>query len=657
MITKLPSVPTVPSNIDPQLAHVLNALKANIEAIHSGSATLPYVTPAQLTAAVGDAASLLKDEPDTTPPIALDNLEVVGGVLFNMLTWGVLPGNIDHIKIYRAATNNRTLATAIGTTQYTIWADYIPEGVNTKYYYWLRAVSKAGVLGSWNLVKGHISTAGTSATPLGIGDEQVGTISASKIYCLTLAALSANLGVVTAGRMWSGDKMFDVNLTDKYIIIGSGTAKPAGVTGTWYGSRYINISSGNITNYEWNGKAYVESKSLRVIEVGTAANNSTVVLSKYYKTQPQIIVSPDSIQCYSASYKDFDQTLQIAPKNIKEVVAGSGKWQFQIVAQLVKASGSVTGTPNWSSGTQANAGIQSGTYTTPPSTTRIEVGCTFVSARGTGTAPNYYYRAVTFSMYARASGSSAAFGILATKTFSVGATVEYVSATLDGALGYAAAWDFYVVATFSDLNGTTFAYGAGGFNYAPDVVLRLAADTAITSITSTDATVRTASPSFTLPAFTPTAGYSVYEVNYSASYGAYLSAVTTGSDGLAQARASIGGLVNASAIASGSNISDVKGNVNVPQGTITASNSSYSPVVSGFAPMSVSGLVNFGVQVGTGIAQFKIFAAGTQAVIKQRQAIGNSATPSNSLSLIWHRSTMATSQTLANGTLNYTAIL
>jgi len=657
MSTKLPSVPTIPSGIDPQLAHVLNAMKANIEALSSGSATLPYVTPSQLTTAVGEAASLFKDDPDTSPPIALDNLEVVGGVLFNMLTWGVLPGNIDHIKIYRAASDNRTLATVVGTTQYTLWADYIPEGVNTKYYYWLRAVSKAGVLGSWNLVKGHVSTAGTSAAPLGINDSQMDKITARSIAVLDLAAIKANLGTVTAGRMWSGDKMFDVNLTDKYIIIGSGTAKPAGVTGTWYGSRYINMSSGNITNYEWNGKAYVESKSLRVIEVGTAANNSTVVLNKYYKTQPQIIVSPDSIQCYSKDYKDFDQTLQIAPKNIKEVVAGSGKWQFQIVAQLVKAAGSVTASPNDSSGTLATPVIQSRIRTTPPNTTRIEVGCTFVSTRGTGTAPNYYYRNVTFSLYARASGTSAAFGILATKTFGVGATLEFVSATLEGTLGYAAEWDFYVIATFSDTNGTTFANGAGGFNYAPDVVLSLGADTAITSITSTDATVLTASPSFNLPAFTPTAGFSVYEVNYSASYGAYLSAVTTGSDGLAQARASIGGLVNVSAIASGYNKSDVKGNVNVPQGTITASSTSYSPVVSGFAPMSVSGLVNFGIQVGTGTAQFKIFAAGTQAVIKQRQAIGNSATQSNSLTLIWHRSTLAASQTLANGTLNYTAIL
>jgi predicted phage tail protein len=199
MATNLPSVPSIPGNLDPQLMQVLSAMKANIEAIGKGNvaaiaAPTDAITNAQLSGAIAEAVDLFKDPPDLEPPIALDSLVVVGGILFNMLTWGDLPGNIDHIRIYRAAGDDRTAATVIGTTQFCIWADYIPEGVNTRYFYWIRGVSKAGILGSWNLVNGSVSTAGTSAVPLGIGDQQVGTISASKIYCLTLAALSANLG-------------------------------------------------------------------------------------------------------------------------------------------------------------------------------------------------------------------------------------------------------------------------------------------------------------------------------------------------------------------------------------------------------------------------------------------------------------------------------
>jgi hypothetical protein len=660
MPTNLPSIPTISgNNIDPQVFQVLSALTANVVALRDGNVALPYVTAEQLSGAVSNAADLfIGDTPSLEPPIALDNLEVIGGILFNMLTWGQLPGNVDHINIYRAASNDRTISRVVGTTQFCIWADYIPEGVNTKYYYWLRVVSKAGIEGSWNLVDGHVSTTGTSATPMGIGDKQVGTISASKIYCLTLAALSANLGTVTAGKLNSFDNMFQVNLTDKYIIIGSGTANPGHIS-PWYGSRYIAISSGNIIEYEWTGTKYTDSKSLRVIEVGTAYNNSTVVLTKFYRTQPKIIVSPDSIQCYSAAHKEVDQTLQIAPTSIREVTAGSGIWQFQAVAQLVMAAGSDTKSPNWNSGGTAGGSIQSGTYATPTNTRSLSVNVAFSSSRGTGTAPDFYNRLVSYSLYARTAGTGA-YSIRATTNVPLGATLSAVNGTLSYDFGYAGTWEFYVVATYSDAGGT-FASGTGGYDYAADVVLRLAGDTALANINSSGATVAQAM-SFTLPAFTPTAGYSVYNVNYTASYGYYISATAqgSGSSGAGTASAGISGLINDSVSASGYSDTRSTGAQNVPSpmGSISASNTSYNPGVSGFATISATGSTGGGgAVVGWGVAQFKVFAAGTQAVIQQRKPILNSATASNSLSLINYTSTLSSAVTLANGTLNYTAIL
>jgi hypothetical protein len=646
MSAKLPSVPSIPGNLDPQLMQVLSAMKANIEAIHSGEAALPYVTASQLNAATAPPVDIIVDPPNTTPPAALDKLEVIGGVLFNLLTWGTLPGGLDHIKVYRAAINNRTLAKVVGTTQDVIWADYIPDGVKTKYYYWLRAVSSGGILGAWNLVNGHVSTAGTSATPLGIGDKQMGTISASKIACLNLAALSANLGTVTAGRLHSGDEMFSIDLVNKNITLGSGTVKPAGYGGKWWGSRYMAMASGNITNYEWTGKAYVESKSLRVIEAGTVQNNSTVVLKKFFKTQPKIIVSPDSIQSYSSANSGQDQTLQIAPTDIKEVQAGSGIWSFKVVAQLVLANNSKTFTPNQSSGPKAVEIVNSSVQVTPNNTTALTVNVTFSSIKGTGLAPNYCYRNVSYALYARAKGATAWITV-ATAAGGLGATLAEVGGSLT------AYWQFYVGATFSD-GGGTFISGAGGYD-SFDTILRLAGDTVITTVTS-DGAQRTDSPTFTLPDFTPAAGYSVYNVNYNVVWGGYLNSATYASGGTAAA--SLSGLVNFNVSSSGAGDTDSLGDVNTPQGTIQSTGTSYSKTVGGFVTLSASGShTDSQILLGKATAQFKVFAAGTQALVQQRKPYGNVTTPSNTLTLTNYIVTLTGAKTLANGTLNYTAIL
>lgn len=657
MSSNLPSVPSIPGGIDPQIAAVLSAMKSNIEALHNGTADTPYATKAQLEAGISGLVDLLPpDAPSLEPPVALNNLVVVGGVLFNMLTWGVLPGNIDHIKIYRAGRDDRTVAHIVGTTQYCIWADYIPDGVDTKFYYWIRAVSKAGVLGSWNLVNGKVSTAGTCAAPLGIGDEQVSQITAAKIFCLDLAALNANLGKVRSGKMVSYDGMFQVNLTDKYIIVGSGTALPPGVSAAgWWGNRYLAISSGDVVNYEWTGSKYVESKSLRTIETGVAPNNTTVVLNRFYRTQPSIIVSPNTLQSYSYLKAAVDQTLQLSAVDIKETSPGSGSWSFRVLAQLVLAGGTNTQAPNENSGTIPAAEINSALHVTPPDTVALSVAIALTSYRGTGTAPNFYKRIAYYTLYARPAGAGA-FSPVASYSLGIGPTLSAVNATLAANFGYAATWEFYVHVSYADLDGSAFASGAGGYNYAPDVTLALAADTAVTSITSNGAE-QTASPSFTLPAFTATPGYDVYDVTYTASYGYYLYAVCNAFGAPTPAAiAQLSGLINkyiSVDAMQGSVNADGTKDVPAPMGAISSGSTGYSPTVGGFVRLSARG----SSPGGNATAQFKIFAAGTQAVIKQRQVITNATTPANGLVLGSYTSTITGATTLASGTLNYTAIL
>ena len=297
-MSDLPSVPSVPSDIDPQLYQVLTAIKQNIDAAQVNAPVTQESMSSAIALAISGVATDLTNTSgtvltntigtvDMTPPTAVSSLTVTGGVLYNYLGWGTLPGNFDHVEVWRSATNDRTVAALIGTSLFTVYADYLPAGVNTLYYYWIRAISKAGVAGAWNA----LADEGVSAKPLGIGDSQLSTISATKIDCLTLSAIKANLGDVTAGTLKSGDAMFIVDLVNKFIIVGNGTNNPGSVS-PWYGSEYVDVRSGSLTTYQWDGSTYSSSKSLRVIETGVGNNGVAVSLTKYYSSQPQIIVSP-----------------------------------------------------------------------------------------------------------------------------------------------------------------------------------------------------------------------------------------------------------------------------------------------------------------------------------------------------------------------------
>ncbi|MDP1774269.1 MAG: hypothetical protein Q8L15_18530 [Methylobacter sp.] len=635
-MSNIPAIPSIPSDIDPQLAMLLIAIKANLDYLQASTTTIDVssINQTQLAATVTDIVATTLTAVDLSAPPAIDGLTVVGGALGNLITWGALPGNVDHIDIYRAATNDRTVASVVGTSKINYYQDYIPAGVGTNYYYWIQAISKEGATGMWNTVGGQVSSSGTSAIPLGIGDSQVSVISATKIYALSLAALTATLGDVTAGTLKSGDRRFVVNLVDKEIIIASDAADP---DNAWNGGNYIKIKNGSVETYAWNGSVHVFSKSLQAIEVGVASNGSTVSLTKFYPTQPKITVSPNTVQCYSAANTAVDQTLQFSATNIQETTPGSGAWTFTATAQLVLASGTNVVSPNWSSGVSSSSPLQTPTYTSPANTTDISVNIDLTSFRGTGTAPDYYNRTVTYGIYARTGAD--AFALKGSRTVGIGSVLTAVNDTLSAAMGAAGAWDFYVTAAYSDAGGT-FAYGSGGYNYAADITVSLAADTGLFSFTGSTGQ----SPvSCTLPSFTPTSGYSVYQVDYTISYGRYWQSSGAGTVFLTDS-------INGGAIDFASRYSTI-GTLNVPSatGSIAYTQSSYATAHS---PLSMV------IESDTSsLIQAKIFAAGTHAVVKQRQPITNSTTASNTLKLISYNNTISGATTLASGTLNWMAIL
>lgn len=79
---------------------------------------------------------------------------------------------------------------------------------------------------------------------------------------------------------------------------------------------YVDITTGDITTYQYIAGAYRAMKSLRKMEVGVGENGTTITLPGYWPSQPKIQVSPNALQCYDASYPNQSQQLRCYAENI-----------------------------------------------------------------------------------------------------------------------------------------------------------------------------------------------------------------------------------------------------------------------------------------------------------------------------------------------------
>ena len=587
--------------------------------------------------------SLVLAAVDMTAPVAIGGLTVSSGVLYNFLGWGTLPGNFDHVEVWRSATNDRTVAALIGTSLFTVYADYIPDGVDTVYYYWIRAISKAGVAGTWNAV----ASAGISAAPLGIGDSQVSSISATKIFALTLSALTANLGDVTAGTLKSPDAMFIVDLVNKFIIVGNGTNNPGSVS-PWYGSEYVDVRSGSLTTYQWNGSTYSSSKSLRVIETGVATNGTAVSLTKYYSSQPQIIVSPANLQVYSGANSTQNQTLLLASSG----VTGSGSsWSFTPTATLqlsADLSGTTVATDTKTSTT--DVAVLSTQQVTAANSTSIHCSVTINSAKGTGSAPNWYNRQVSLRIGYRASSTTGAYTYGATTVVAMGSNTAPDNATISLTGLTAGTWYFVVEYTSANVAGNpTWSDGGLAFTTTANTVNSTAASALVdTGVRSADTAIQLAVAP-TMPAFTPISGYSITGVVYTVSYGYYLKATNN----LGVARTLNGVSTTVQQLVQSSSGTVTSGTLGVPTSTSSTSFSlgTYSPT----ATLMFAQATGYTFNSASAQAQVKIFSA--SAVISSRIANTNTTAISNSFTLNNYYSNIAGTAPLASGTLNWMAIL
>lgn len=211
--TKVPSIPDVRED---NVREVLRAIKATLE-VREGAIGHPLDQGATLRDLV--ALNLAKDvsvtgggvgggpldpvirppitpdyDPDTdyTTPPAPTNLRASGGFTNVFLEWDGAPyRNHSFTEIWRASTDNLGNAVLIGTTAANVYAD--PANANTTYYYWIRFVSRAKVIGPYN------GTGGTVATTAIDVNEAISQISEEIINSQLFADLSSRITVNETG--------------------------------------------------------------------------------------------------------------------------------------------------------------------------------------------------------------------------------------------------------------------------------------------------------------------------------------------------------------------------------------------------------------------------------------------------------------------------
>ncbi len=637
----VPSVPTPPSNTDPAMRRFLNAVKSVLDAYIKPGAEV--VTQKELTS-FGDTVTESIVGSSTTPP-KLSGLSAFGSLSFVILTWDKIPyGDHSYTIIYRAAVDDQSQAVQIGTSRTLIYADHVPGSEN--YYYWIRTVSKANVLGPFNQLAGTVGSASLDPTyslevlDNAITAEQIvaGAITADKMAVVELAALAANLGTVTAGLMQSPDGTFIVDLNNKQILITGPNGQAS--------DDYTVIQNGVIESYKWAGGTHLLNKALSLIESGTAENNTVVQIPGYFETEPKIIVSPKSIQVYDSTNPGQDQVLECGAESITEY--SPGRWEFTAKASLVFGGSAGTASPNWANGDTSLSSINSPTYTLPASSTDVTVNISMKSFRGTGTAPYYRYRAVTWKLYYRAVGSGT--WILAnSKTKYPGATLGYVNDSITFTFASAGDYEFYVNATYSDYTGT-FSSGTGGYEY--DSVVKTAANAyeVLEKVDEFSAYDITQNVTVSLPAYSPPAGWEIYTVTYQADIGYYLQIYNHTADNnlIARADSLRGNIMISRSGQAGERTSGVEGASNtVAQ---SATESSYN---TGY----LSGLVKIYSSAAKWTdSKAELRINNPKATIGIRKPIINSTTATNDLKVNSYDYTLSGFSQISTGTLNWMAI-
>ena len=204
---------------------------------------------------------------DTDPPSIVENINISSGYKQLTISWdNPNESDFDYVELYRNTINNRLTSNRAGNIRGSIYVDS-GLGINTTYYYWLRAVDRSGNRSDWSTVASgttaFIDSDQFSAEVMNLfseagayGIEPVSTLPASgdfvgqikydttvnKLYRWTGSAWSDDIFSITAGSVDLASFASGI----EPVSIVSSLPSPTGYTGA---KVVLNVTDGKIYRY------------------------------------------------------------------------------------------------------------------------------------------------------------------------------------------------------------------------------------------------------------------------------------------------------------------------------------------------------------------------------------------------------------------------
>lgn len=221
----------------------------------------------------------------------------------------------------------------------------------------------------------------------------------------------------------------------------------------------LDAPSGSLKTYKYIAGDYRQYKQLTRRESGVASSGDKVQIAGYFESEPEILVSINSLAAYDPAYSNQKQSWLCNAENINEF--SDGRWEFDVSAKLVLDESSGEEAVNDDTTTTTNT-WESAAQISPDNTEEVNVKVRFSSVRGTGTSSEYYKRKVGWRIGFSSDGNSYTWTSWQTKD--IGETLNAVNDSRLLTLPSSGVWYIKVQYEADDAGGI-FTTGSTKYDY------------------------------------------------------------------------------------------------------------------------------------------------------------------------------------------------
>ena len=322
--TKIPSIPPIPSDVDPKLKTYLNAvdeaLKVRLgrtgdpkdravtvrELIDTGLAENFKENPFDPNAGTPPNTFIPTERVDVTIPPDVTGFSGVGAFQKIILSWDLAQfGNFAFTEVWRHTSNDIGSAIRIDTTRAQVYADTVDLDAN--FYYWVRHVSTSNIVGQFtngiNVTTSKVSSSNvtdfftadsiTAASGVianaAIGTAEIANSAVTNAKIQNAAITNAKINDLSASKITTGTLSANrisgssLDISSKGIVGSAGNIR----SGTGQISQFTN-SVGTVNKFYGNGSltSFTASTPYHKFGSSTLGQVASVSFTTTSRTQP-----------------------------------------------------------------------------------------------------------------------------------------------------------------------------------------------------------------------------------------------------------------------------------------------------------------------------------------------------------------------------------